>query len=557
MNIKISLTLVLCLLNLILQGCDSSESNHTPTSQAITNESLSRASRLMSQATFGMDYQNIRLAASQTPVQWINEQFIQPATYLTPLVSQWETINAGQPEDEPVIDPYFLSRFAWWNVAIKAEDVLRQRVAFALSQIFVVSDEMDELGDLPQSISNYYDMLLRNSFGNFRDLLLDVTLSPTMGLYLSHLANAKSDITAGRFPDENYARELMQLFSIGLYKLNRDGSQKLDSKGNAIATYSNADIREFARIFTGLMARGPFAGDAFDGDFDPYEFEFDKPMYMVEVQHEQGAKQLLDGVNVPAGQTGMQDIEAAIDNLFNHPNVGPFISLRLIQRLVTSNPSPQYISRVAAAFANNGQGIRGDMKAVIKSILLDQEAGRHSGKIREPALRYLSVLRQFHARATSGTFSEYGYELQTKAGQHPLSSPSVFNFYMPGFSPAGLLQSSGLKSPEMQITTDNTIIGISNLVYQQIIDEYPMDSHEYFGEVKLDLEHEIDLAVDVNALINHLDLLLTYNTLTPTTRKIIHDSIIQLDDNEDRVRLALYLILISPDYVAQVQGVLH
>lgn len=259
-------------------------------------------------------------------------------------------------------------RWSWWQQVIDGPDPLRQRVALALSEIFVVSDNSDAVASNPVGAASYYDMLLGDAFGNYRDILLDVTLHPVMGAYLSHLRNDKSDPRSGRYPDENYAREIMQLLSIGLFQLKQDGTLLRDGRGKPIPTYDNDDITELAKIFTGLSFDGP------DRNFGSGAEAWTRPMRMYEEHHEPGPKRLIRGRHVPASQTGMQDISAAVDNLFRHPNVGPFIARRLIQRLVTSNPSPLYVQRAAAAFADDGHRVRGNMRAVISAILLDPEA---------------------------------------------------------------------------------------------------------------------------------------------------------------------------------------
>ena len=402
---------------------------------------LNAASRLAAQATFGMDYAGIDQIARRGHEQWIDDQFAVPmSSHLSIVADIVARRDAGEFEEFENDIEYliFARRLAWWHQSVTAPDELRQRVAFALSEIFVVSDSVDRLITFPDALSGYYDMLLRNSFGNFRELLRDVSLHPAMGIYLSHINNRRSDPVNNIFPDENYAREVMQLFSIGLFELNIDGSLQLDGDGDPIPTYSNNEIREFAKIFTGFSFGG--AGAYFGRNYPP---NFQSPMQMFDAQHEPGSKTLLNGTVVPAGQTGMQDFEDAIDNLFNHPNVGPFIGKQLIQRLVTSNPSPAYIERVARAFNGDTTGVRGDMRAVIKAVLLDPEAAAvpaamaDFGKLREPVVRYASILRQFGATSEDGFIGVLGYFLQQIAKQHPLSAPSVFQFLPAGTFASG------------------------------------------------------------------------------------------------------------------------
>ena len=351
------------------------------------------------------------------------------------------------------------------------------------------------------------------------------------------------------FPDENFAREVMQLFSIGLYELNPDGSRRVDGNGAFVPTYDNADIREFAKIFTGLSWGG--AG-AFFGAEEP---NFREPMAMFDAFHEPGEKRLLNGTVVPAGQTGLQDLDAAIDNLFNHPNVGPFLGRQLIQRLVTSNPSPAYISRVAAAFDDNGAGVRGDLRAVFLAVLTDPEAANETGatgfgKLREPVLRMAALYRQFRARSSDGFYANNGYALQFLSRQHPLSSPSVFNFYLPTHQPPGSVAEAGLVAPEFQIATASTLAGMTNLIDAAVFGNFVMQSEPPLGEVTLDLSEYVTLAQQgVAPLLDRLALVLTHGTLSSETRGAIAAVLENLPDPELRAKTAIYMMLISPDYL--------
>ena len=520
-----------------------------------TTAELEDASRFAAQATFGLGYDDIRLLARQGKSAWIDEQIALPITdhssIVTDLVRRRDAGEFAQFEQD--IEYLILfRRLAWWHRTVTADDQLRQRVAFALSQIFVVSDNVDELIINPYAMSGYYDMLLGNAFGNFRDLLRDVSLHPAMGIYLSHVNNRKSDPANNIFPDENYAREIMQLFSIGLFELNNDGSLRLDAGGDPIPTYSNVEIREFAKIFTGFSFGG---SGAFFGNPIP---EFLVSMQMFDAQHEQGAKHLLNGTVVPAGQTGLQDFEAAIDNLFNHPNVGPFIGKQLIQRLVTSNPSPAYVDRVARAFNGDSTGVRGDMAAVIRAVLLDPEAQAAPGsdpsfgKLREPVVRYAALLRQLGASSDDGFIANTGYFLQELGKQHPLSAPSVFNFFLPAHSPAGEIADAGLVAPEFQITTSNSVVGMSNLVDFIVVGDFVTDVPEPFAPVSLTFADYVDIVGDVDALVGRLDLVLTAGTLHGSTRQAIAGVLEEIEDENVRLRIALYLFLVSPDYAVRM-----
>ena len=413
---------------------DSSYSLGTTTSATINlaNEtgasqpSPKAAARFLIQAAFGPDGvkpsdsngipQNVAEVMQLGFAGWIDDQFTRPVCKLEPFVNYAGTAGILNGDN-------IKKQTAWWNRAMGVTkirpddantvqpDLLRQRIGFALSQLFVVSDRPETLAVQPGGLANYYDMLLNDAFGSFRTLLFDVTLHPVMGVYLSHLLNKKA--ANNIFPDENYAREVMQLFSIGLWKLNQDGSRQLDGQGQPIPTYDNSNITEFARVFTGL-------GYAGNPNYSLFPQNFLAPMKLWDTHHDCNAKTLLNGVTLPlrtpstpdVGTATLADINGAIDCLFNHPNVGPFIGRQLIQRLVTSNPSPAYISRVAAVFADNGQGVRGDMKAVIKAILLDTEARDPAmmssstfGKLREPFLRCVNLAHAFNASAQAGFYA--------------------------------------------------------------------------------------------------------------------------------------------------------
>ena len=516
---------------------------------------LKSASRLAAQATFGMDFAGIESIARQGHENWIDSQFSVPVSdHLSIVADIVRRRDAGEftEFEEDIEYLIFARRLAWWHQTVTGDDALRQRVAFALSEIFVVSDSIDTLIVHPNALSGYYDMLLSNAFGNFRDLLRDVSLHPAMGIYLSHINNRRSDPFNNTFPDENYAREVMQLFSIGLFELDINGSLRLDTNSDPIPTYSNDEVREFAKIFTGFSYGGP--GAFFGKEYPP---DFSAPMQMFDAEHEPGSKTLLNGTVVPAGQTGMQDFEAAIDNLFDHPNVGPFIGKQLIQRLVTSNPSPAYTERVARAFNGDTTGVRGDMRAVIKAVLLDPDATAAPGtladfgKLREPVVRYASILRQFGANSPGGFIAVLGYFLQQLGKQHPLSAPSVFNFFLPTHSPAGEIADAGLVAPEFQITTSNSIVGISNIIDFVILADYVSDSPAGFEPVSLDYREYEELAPNVDALLDRLDIVLTAGTLDPATRSAVKNVITDLVDMNIRARVAIYMLLLSSDYAVR------
>jgi len=513
---------------------------------------LEEAARFAAQATFGADYGLIEQIAESGYETWLDAQFEAPVSNTTQVV--FELAARADGSEAGLSDPFLWRRLAWWDRAFGGEDLLRQRVALALSEIFVVSDRVDTLIVEPTALSTYWDMLLAHAFGNYRELLLDVTLHPAMGVYLSHLNNRKADPATGRFPDENYAREVMQLFSIGLYELNPDASRKTDSNGEWIPTYGNEQIEEFAKIFTGLVSAPPRPTYR---EFQPWEIFFLDPMIMDEAAHEPGEKRLLNGWVVDAGQPGIADIESAIDNLFQHPNTGPFIGRQLIQRLVTSNPGPEYVGRIAAVFEDNGNGQRGDLKAMIRAILLDPEARDANnfdipeyGRLQEPLVRYLQQLRTFRLTSSTGRYFLSGFEIEYLTKQHALSAPSVFNFFRPDHRPNNVAGQAGLQAPEFQILTADTVTNNANLVLYTMYGDEPVfklpdDMANYF----LDVTEELLLAEnDPEGLMDRLDLLLTYGRLTIDSRQIIVAAIEQLPEPTDRVSTAVFLLMNAPEY---------
>ena len=532
---------------------------------------MASASRFLGQATLGADMETITQTTTQSYKQWIENQFLQTPAFsieqltkdITSLALDSTYTNGGNIQNvQPQIE-YWHS--AWWNYTMLSEDLLRNRIALALSEIFVIS-ELPTLRDVPLSLANYYDMLLENSFGNFRDLLEDVTLHPAMGLYLTHVNNPKSNPAQNRFPDENYAREVMQLFTIGLYELNLDGSPKLDNNNNQIPTYDNDDIYEFAKVFTGLT----YANNFIFGQRASNELSYTMPMQMMNFWHEPGAKQLLNGQVVPDRNPvdGMADVQDAISNLFEHPNVGPFIARKLIQRLVRSNPSPKYIERVAMAFNDDGQGNRGNMQAVIKAILLDEEArdcayasDPFEGMLREPLVRYTHLCRAFNAFTPSGLYRNRMDDFYGNTSQRVLGSPSVFNFFQPDFQPIGPVEQNNLVAPEFQITNSVTVIGYADQMHEFIFDDnQAMEYVRFFsGEtrtddkrVNLDLTDELDLEEfsEIGTLIERLNILLLHGQMTSSTRNIITNVLQQMPESnqEIRVKTAIFLAMISPDY---------
>jgi uncharacterized protein (DUF1800 family) len=532
---------------------------------------LMKASRLLTQATLGPDMKTIKSVAKTGIEPWIDDQLEKPASvYLEQVrdifhvTNQWR-LNHGDDStdlDERANWSHFM--YAWWENNMFNEDLLRQRVALALSEILVTSVETD-LSAFGEGVASYYDIFSKNAFGNYKDILKQVTYHPVMGFYLSHLNNPRTISSENIHPDENFAREVMQLFTIGLYELNNDGSRKTDANGKFIPTYNNDNIKEMAKVFTGL---GPGAIVPNEWVAEPdfgygiWITDMTKPMKMYPNWHEPGEKTLLNGYAIPAGNSGDKDIELAVDHLFNHPNVGPFISKQLIQKLIKSNPSPQYIDRIASVFNNNGNGVRGDLKSVIKAILTDDEARNceaindpSNGKLKEPLLRFTQFARAIEKDQAYGNFWNIGYSFWRETGQMIMSSPSVFNFFLPSFQPIGPLADAGLIGPEFQIHNTKTSIGYMNMAYywtrweslfENWLDDNPNVSTDFY---KLE-----PLARNPEILLNYIDVLFTYGMLTDDTRKVIKETCNELiynDFKHNRASLATYLMLISPDFNIQ------
>lgn len=516
------------------------------------------ASRFLSQATFGPSEEDIDGLVASGVSAWMLAEFAKPQESML----QDVLIAEASGED---IGPDALSE-AFWTRAIMSDDQLRQRVGYALSQIFVASFSDAQLAERPVAMANYMDIMSAGAFGNFRQTLENVTYSPAMSIFLTYLQNQKADEEGQVVPDENYAREVMQLFTIGLLELEPDGAVRVDGGGNPIETYDNGDVTELAKVFTGLSWA---ARDSFLGAPQTLESEY-LPLVMFESEHSPEPKSFL-GTTIPANTPGDESIAMALDALYNHPNTPPFISRQLIQRLVTSNPSRGYVGRVADAFRSGsftlpdgssvGDGVRGDMRAVVAAILLDAEARDISriddpnfGKLREPILRFTHWARAFGVEETDTEDARILQDTSapSRLGQQAYRSPSVFNFYRPGFVlPGSESAAAGLVAPELQITTGSSITGYANFmegfIRQRVSDETYLP----------DYSDEIALAGDPAALVDHLDGILTYGALGAESRTRIIQALnaIQGDQNngrdETRVAAAVLMMMTSADYVMQ------
>ena len=427
-------------------------------------------------------------------------------------------------------------------------------MAWALSQIFVLGEAGSKALAYPIQWVNWYDILVRNSFGNFRDLLQEVTLSPKMGDYLTYVNNQKAN--GAQLPDENYAREVMQLFTIGLWMLNNDGTLQLDEQGELIPTYTNFHITELAKVFTGLIR----SANQPDKYWNPNRVT---PMRENNNRHDKTTKEMFDGTIIPADRNTIVDITHALDVLFNHSNTPPFISYRLIQRFTSSNPSPEYVERVANVFIDNGEGERGDLAAVLRAILLDPEArdagymienGR--GKLREPLLKFTQLCRGFNLLPKNDPGSrDHGHfwiqPFDDDFGMSPYRYPSVFNFYYPDFVPHGEIAQAELVAPEFQILDDST--GLKTFeVFRRLIELGLVVgvANGINPRPQLDFTEELAIAHDIPALIDRLDLLLTHQTLSDHTREIISIAIEAIPDifPEARVETAVLLVAVSPEF---------
>jgi uncharacterized protein (DUF1800 family) len=522
------------------------------------------AARFLGQATFGPRMSEIDDVASRGYDAWLDSQFAKPQSLHLPAVTAYlNTLPVAQQNGQ--------TAFQWsiWKNFATGDDALRQRVAFALSEIFVVSNVSNIAFAYPRGPAQYLDTLGANAFGNFRSLLEAVTYSPMMGIYLSHLHNVKENPATGQVPDENYAREVMQLFTIGLYVLNNDGSIARDPIGRSVETYSNSDVSGLAKVFTGLSWAGPDTTDnRFNGRTPDPNREI-LPMQAYNQFHSISQKQFL-GTTIPPSTTASvntnNEVRIALDTLFNHQNVGPFFGKQLIQKLVTSNPSAAYVSRVSAAFNNNGSGVRGDMKAVIKAVLLDPEARAApgsiatSGKLREPVVRFVHWMRSFNARSNDGRFI-LGTLLDpaSQLAESPMYSPSVFNFFRPGYSPSNSrVGNTGLVAPEAQIINETSIAGYLNFM-RSAISTGVGTSVLGVRDIQPDYTAELALAANPDALVDRVGLLLTGNSLSATTRTRIRDAVATVtigtanpaNDQRNRVNLAIFLTMASPEYIFQ------
>jgi uncharacterized protein (DUF1800 family) len=551
-----------------------------------TGEARRDAARLMRQATFGANRTQIDQLLAQGYAAWLDQQFA------TPAISHLATVQA---DPNLVPSPWAVTNPTIWKQYFEGADQLRQRVSFALSQIFVVSMNNNTVGDAPCGPASYLDILNRNAFGNARTLLKDVTLSPVMGEYLSMKESAKGDPVLQTQPDENYARELLQLFSIGTIMLNLDGTPKLVPGGNPIATYDETTVKEFARALSGWTFAGQdqtkswrwLYPDIWDSDpvvrtqkgcaawatpMEPWLASYrsaDDTRTIAGPAHDTGAKQLLNYTGapfptLPSNQTPQLDLDNLIDNVFHHPNVGPFLVKQLIQRMVTSNPTPAYVARIATVFNDNGSGVRGDLKAVVRAILVDSEARSLAvaaapsyGKLTEPVIRFVQLHRAFDARRGDGYYDFWDFSAPTALNQSPMRAPSVFNFFHPDYTPAGPLAQSGLLGPEFEITNASSVAGFADFSKWGIIGGFDHGSSDIGNRVLPDYTYYLSLAGSPLQLLDELDIVLCGGGMNPVFKVQVAESIARINGgttsarNLERLNTALWLVINSPDYTVQ------
>lgn len=468
----------------------------------------------------------------------------------------WDVRGLGSNDTKKVV---------WFEAAIHGEDQLRQRVAWALSQYFVVGEPGSNHPNTTERYLNFYDIFVRGAFGNFRNILSEVTWSPHMGYYLSYIDNKKADPSQGTFPDENFAREVMQLFTIGLWELNQDGTLELDNDGNAIPTYDNDDIAEFAKVFTGL--RRPLDR----ANIEIFYGNYIDPMRIQSWRHDFSAKTLLDGSTLGPFNQNQQgvinDIEGLLDHLFNHKNMPPFFAKFLIQRMTVSNPSPNYIKSVADAFKTGlyngtGSGNRGDLESTIKAVLLHPEARERIlssdptyGKLREPLIRLMHLSRAFDLNSLRTYDWIYFKGLEDTILQAPYESPTVFNFFRPDFTPNGAIGDLNLFAPEFQINNDVSSLHLSNAYYTLINhgliggDYGNIGSKTYSADAFLDFTYEVSISYNNEILLNHLDLILCAGRLESSVKQTIIDALISSNlSGIDKVKYATSLVVLSTEF---------
>ena len=536
------------------------------------------AARFLLQAQFSASDADIAAVRSKGYATWLAEQMAAPASmpgfdWLN--LRGYGVVNSAT----SYYDNTYPGDYMLWNQLMTSGDAVRKRVALALSEFFVVSLSGLDFSWRSYAIAAWWDMLSSNAFGNFRNLLQDVTLSPAMGYYLNTKGNLKENVSSGRAPDENYGREVMQLFTLGLYLLNTDGTEKRDGNGNKLETYTQSDITNIARVFTGWdfdQTQNVATVEPVSGRTIPNTVFTRIPMRLTASNHSTLAATFL-GATVPANTDGTAALKIALDTLFNHPNVGPFFGKQMIQRLVTSNPSPAYVARVASAFNNNGAGVRGDLRAVFSAVLLDDEARSPAGltqtgfgKLREPMLRMVQWGRTFGIASARGSWKMGDLSNPaSQLGQSPLRSPSVFNFFRPGYVPPSTALSASLTpAPEFQLVNESSVGGylnymqnvIRNGIYVNAPDLPQSTSNTTNGyDITAAYSAELALVLDATALVRRLNLLLCAGQMSAANQSLIVGALnataltaTSTDSAKlNRVAAAVLMVMASAEYLIQ------
>ena len=513
-----------------------------PPPPAPASPSAIEASRFLAQASMGANRAHVARVQAIGYAGWLDEQFALPASG-----ARWDALVAAGLDDISYKNSQAGFDGAAWGKLLSAPDTLRQRVTLALSEIIVTAiDGLVGTGWKAFGAAAWLDLLEANAFGIHRALMQQVSTSVPMGAFLTFRGSAKANTTTGALPDENYARELMQLFTLGLVMLNADGTPRL-TNGKPVDTYSQADITGLARVFTGWdldLAGGTTATPDFQR----------RPMIQVASRHEPGAKTFL-GTTIAAGTNGEQSLKLALDTICGHPNVAPFLSKQLIQRLVTSNPTPAYVARIAAVFENDGTGVRGNLRAVVRALLLDTEARTPStstgyGKLREPMLRFIAWGRAFGVTSASGAWAVGNTsDPATRLAQSPLRSPSVFNFFRPGYVPPNsAIATAALVAPEFQLANESSVVGCINFMQKAVANTV--------ADVRADYSALLPLADTATALFDELNLVLAAGQLSAATLAALATAVQTMPSGTDpnrlnRIYAALVLVLAAPEYIVQ------
>jgi uncharacterized protein (DUF1800 family) len=540
-------------------GLFGGSTSTAPTPKITYPANDTEAARFLLQAQFGIAEGDIAAVQSQGYEPWLNNQF---NSAISQTGTAWlDSRGLSTPTGHDIAFSQIWGDFMAWRMLMTGSDQLRKRLSLALSEMMVCSlNALD--GFWPgYMIAGYWDMLNANVFGNFRTLLEEVTLNPGIGTFLNTRGNLKEDTATGREPDENYAREVMQLFTIGLYQLNADGTPKTGSDGKPIETYTQSDITNLARVFTGYdydMSGITYYTPSWSGSPVPGPGYARRRMALNAANHSTQAATFL-GVTIPAGTDGATALKTALDTLFNHANVGPFFARQMIQRLVTSNPSPAYVQRVAAVFNDNGSGVRGDLKAFWQALLTDSEArtlptAPTAGKVREPILRLAQWSRTFPVSSATGDWTIYDLSSNGDLGlgQSPFRAPSVFNFFRPGYvPPQTAIADAGLVAPEFQLHNESATAGYVNFMLNVL--------YNGWWDVKPDYSIPLALVVDAQKLVDWLNLRLTANQLSANTVATIASALNTVNITAsspdglkyNRLQAAMILIMTCPEYLVQ------